>query len=164
MQTIFLLLCKGHISIYESDGFCRKYVNGNESIHFHRSQLKEDLQKMKADLCNEYNINSEDDFTFILLENEDRLLNEALKNGIRIKASIPISLLLDETIKVLSKKNDLKMELYGLNFDEKSYLVSGGGIASDSFSLFAHTVQDDELIVSSKNRILDFMASHQITL
>ena len=79
MQTIFLLLCKDHISLYESGSFSRRYVNGDESVHFRRSQLHEDLQRMKADLCNEANADSEDDFTFILLENEDPLLNESVK-------------------------------------------------------------------------------------
>ena len=164
MQTILLLLCKDHISLYESENFSRRYVNGDESVHFRRSQLHEDLRRLIADLCNEANADSEDDFTFILLENEDPLLNESVKKCLKVRESIPVNLLLEETIKDLSKAADLMLKDYGVNFDGKCYRISPKGTESSSFSLFAYTVHDDDLMASCKNAIQAFAVKHKISL
>lgn len=153
MQTVFLLLCHDHISLYEGGSLDKKYVNGDDRVCFSGSQLRDDLKKMAADLCNEANVDSEDDFTFVLLENEDPQLNESVKSCLKIGSSVPVRQLLEETIAVLSKEPDLKVDLYGLNFDGRSYLVSGKGIESAPFSLLAHTIGDDELIASAREML-----------
>ena len=150
METIFLFLLNDSFSFYEIQGAAISpiRINGEDIIKYERNSIHEDLQEAIAGLCNEKNLENGSLSSFVLIENADSNVNTSFRNALKdkCKAAIPLAILVKEALNQLKTDSSCRIDLGGINFDGRNYMISNGNVVEAPFNLLGCTIPQDDLI------------------
>ena len=129
------------------EGSGRSSVKIDKAIPYQQSHLKDQIRQMMTDLQSDLDV-KDDELAFVMIENEDDVLTLKLENalGNTLKKIAPLPPLLDNYATELKKDASKLVDDYGINFDDKSYLLANGGIQKYDFSLLAYTVDCEKFL------------------
>lgn len=143
-----MFLFRDHLYIKSQDVSLTKAWNIVRNIKFQRSHLPEIIAQMKHDFVEGFNLPSDDALKFHLIENENEVLNSIVKQelGKQLFSSVTIDSVLQPVIRRLSENSLMKLNEYGVNYDGKNYVLTGGKLQKAPFSLLGYTTKDEEIV------------------
>ncbi len=108
---------------------------------YQQSHLQEKLRQLKKEILDSYNL-GESDLAFVLIANEDALLTKATEDalGNALVQTLPLESTLQQYMNDLKGDATLLVDQFGINFDDKSYLLKRNDLEKNDFSLLAYTV------------------------
>lgn len=150
MQTFYVIIQKNYLSVYEknADMFEKVYLGGNPYFAYTVNNAVDYIQRFFSMIIEEYNLETVGEVDFVVIENEDRIITDAVSKamGECIKKQLKIEELMLNVIARLGRDKNLCISEYGVNFDERKYIVTDGKINKDEYSLLSYTLNDDMLI------------------
>lgn len=147
IPNLCILPLKDRIMLVSLEGSGRSSVKIDKAIPYQQSHLKDQIRQMMTDLQSDLDV-KDDELAFVMIENEDDVLTLKLENalGNTLKKIAPLPPLLDNYATELKKDASKLVDDYGINFDDKSYLLANGGIQKYDFSLLAYTVDCEKFL------------------
>lgn len=154
MQIFYMIIGKGKLYLYkkENNRYIKQYIEGNSFYKYEINQVKLDLQKLLERLVDEYNLETKAELEFYIVENEDELFSEAVIKGLKeyVIKKYSLTEVLISVMEKLCKDKKLKIKEFGINYDGKSYLLSGQisnkKVKKSEFSLLAYTICEDDIM------------------
>ena len=147
IPNLCILPLKDRIMLVSLEGTGKSEISINKSIAYQHSHLKDQLQQMMSELQAELDV-KEDELAFVMIENEDEILTHKIENalGSTLKKIAQLKPLLDSYATELKKDASRLVDEYGVNFDDKSYMIANGGILQSDFSLLAYTMNSEDFL------------------
>ena len=112
MQTFYMVLKKDSLGMFEKehDSFQRLYFEGDPEYRYEINCAKEYVERLLSMLSNEFNLDSVAEIDFVVIENEDKLVNEVMGKALcgHIREKIEI----EKLIGVISQRLKRDKKLY----------------------------------------------------
>ena len=149
MQTFYVIIKKECLSVYENNGssYEKVYLGGNPEYTYCVNSAKDYVKRFFEIIIEEYNLDTIGEIDFIVIDNEDELISDVMLNafGEQVKKRIEIEHLMLEILERIGRDEKLRIFEYGINFDDKKYLLKNNNAVKEDFSLLAYTLTDDML-------------------
>lgn len=150
MQTIFLVIGRDRITVFEKNGrgYVKQYINGNPHVEYHRNQLSDKVAGLVEYLVNEFNLSTRAELEFDVLENEDP---DSTREVVQALDGLPANIIMlktviSEILEKLSRDKKLKTDILGINYDGVSYKRNGQEIMKSTFDLLSCTITAEKLV------------------
>lgn len=150
VQTFYVIIKKNYLSIYEKNqkSYERVYLGGNSEFVYSVNSAKDYIEKILNMIVEEYNLDTIGEIDLIVIDNEDDIVSDAILNalGENVKERINIEKLMLKVSSSLERDKKLHIFEYGINYDDKQYLVKNENVVKNEFSLLSYTLTDDMLM------------------
>lgn len=150
MQTFYVVVKKRVLVVYEkkNNSFERVYIGGNPDYSYSVNCSKEHISRLINSLVEEYNLDSIGELDFVVIENEDSIISASVLGafGQSISNVVKIEDLINKVSKNLGRDQKLHISEYGINYDEKRYLVRGNELLKEDFCLLSYSLSEDMLM------------------
>lgn len=150
MQEFYIIIKKEFFSVYEKkeNSYERIYLGGNPEYLYSVKNASKSIEKFFALIVEEYNLDSIAEVNFNIIDNEDKIVsNTVLESfGIYVKKCIHIETLMLKILNSLGRDAKLRILEYGINYDNKNYIIKDNGLNKREYSLLAYKLIDDKLI------------------
>ncbi len=150
MQTLYMVICRDALYLYEKDGtgFKRQYIEGNPEFHYQTNHMKDDVKKLLDVLVEEYNLDGRSELTFCLIENEEPSVTKAVCRNLDgyISRQYSLDMIIPEIIRKTKADGIPLIEESGINFDDRNYLPVNGKINKRDFNLLGYTLDMDKMM------------------
>lgn len=150
MQEFYVIVGRELLYLYEKEGtkYSRQYIKGKPEFRYQLNQAKVDMERLINLLADEYNLDNNSDMQFTLIENVDKMVNEAIYRGLEgyLAKSCPLDAVMSDVVKKLEMDGVPFLKEYGVNFDGVNFRQSDSGIQKLEFSLLGCTLQADDLM------------------
>lgn len=150
MQTFYVVIKKDFLSIYEKNGSTYKkvYLGGNPEYSYSVNSAKDYVNLFFEKIKEEYNLDTIGEIDFIVIDNEDVIISNAMLGafGQSVKKRISIDHLMADVLDSIGRDKKLCISEYGINFDGKKYFFKDKQVVKEEFSLLAYTLTDDKLV------------------
>lgn len=150
---IFLLFIgKNKFHLFDLNKNCERItINGSEFFPYDLTKAKDAVNKLIAALANDYNIASESEVQFQVLENMDSTVNEVMLEALggHIQAKFNIQSVIRKILNVLTKDQpNLRIKEFGINYDGNSFEIKNNKVEKEDFNLLSYTLDDASIINS----------------
>lgn len=150
MQTFYVIIKKDYLSLYEKNGnvYEKVYLGGNPEYFYSVNNAKDYVNHLFEMIIEEYNLDTIGEIDFIVFDNEDVIISNAMLEafGQSVKERISIEHFMMDVSDSLGRDKKLHISEYGINFDGKNYVVKNRQIVKEEFSLLAYSLNDEMLI------------------
>lgn len=150
VQTFYVIIKKNYLSIYEKNqkSYERVYLRANSEFAYSVNSAKDYIEKILNMIVEEYNLDTIGEIDLIVIYNEDDIVSDAILNalGENVKERIDIEKLMLKVSSSLERDKNLHIFEYGINYDDKQYLVKNENVVKNEFSLLSYTLTDDMLM------------------
>jgi hypothetical protein len=145
-----MIIGKDKLYLYEKDNgaFERVYIEGNPEYSYNINSSKSHIERLMDYLKNEYNMDTTAKIDFVIIDNEDTVISNVLKNILHdyTKEKYSVDDLMIKIFQKLKRDKKLLIPDYGINFDGKNYSVKNSVLEKKEFSLLGYTINQDELM------------------
>lgn len=150
MQTFYMVIGRDMLYLYEKDGtvFNRQYIEGNPEFHYQINHLKGDMERLLDLLAEEYNLDSKDEITFCLIENEDPSVTKAFCKtlGGYTSRQYGLDVVMPEIIRKMEADGIPLIRESGVNFDGRNYLLVNGKLNRRDYNLLGYTLDVNKMV------------------
>jgi hypothetical protein len=150
VQEFYIIIKKESLLVYEKkgNGYERIYLGGNPEYLYSLNNPSKSIEKFLALITEEYNLDSIAEVNFNIIDNEDKIVSNTVleKFGVYVKTRIHVETLMIEILNSLARDAKLRILEYGINYDNKNYIMKDNGINKGEYSLLAYKLIDDKLI------------------
>ena len=152
MQTFYMVVEKERLYLFErsKNGFDRVYIEGNPDFLYSINAIRDYMKRLSAFIYEEYNLEHEEEMAFTLIDNENKIISDAIVNTLsgHIIEKINVECLIKYIILELQRDEKLYISEYGVNYDGRNYILKGNEIIKSDFSLLGYTLDCEEIIRS----------------
>ncbi len=150
MQKFFLVIGKEKLYLYVCQGErCEKqYIEGNPDFSYHINHVSNDIKRLFQSLMNEYNLQSEAELQFTVINNEDFIYSEAVNQalGQKVVKNWDLEEVMVSAIQKMNSDKSLLIDEFGANFDGKNYIMRAGKLEKTEFNLLGYLLKEDDLL------------------
>ena len=163
MQDFYVISDNNRLYLFthENGKYSQQFVNGEASVRYTRQNLKETVRNLKTYLADEYNVESEKEFCFYIIQDMNETLTESIMlefldeeaknekylNELKRKYIIYIGPLIKNALKKYSAQTNAMIDEYGVNFCGAWYFYDRQNVLRRaSFSLTAYTLSMTEVL------------------
>lgn len=150
MKVFYLVIGNDKLFLYtkENDQFAKSYMNGVPYFEYDANKATACMNELLDVLVKEYNLETNAELEFIVLENEDGTRTKVIESALKdyIKTKISLSTVLADMMRKLKKDKKLYIDKLGINYDGKNYMLLDKKVIKSEYSLLAYTVSADSLM------------------
>ena len=150
MQIFYMITGREALYLYEKNGtnYIRQYIDGNPEFHYQISNAKSDIKKMRKALQEEFNLESDSEIKFAMIENANPVVTEVVTRelGAYLLQKYNLDSLVLDIVKRLNQDKKILVKEFGVNFDGVSYQLVNGELQKADYSLLGYTLQADDII------------------
>lgn len=150
MQEFYVIVGREELYLYEKEGteYNRQYIQGNSEFHYQINLAKNNVESLLRILADEYNLDNDSEMRFMLIENADTIVTEAVCKGFEeyLSKRCPLDVVMKNVIKRLESDGIPLIEESGVNYDGVNYKCGNGGMQKTDFNLLGYTLQPDDLM------------------
>ena len=150
MQEFYVIVGREALYLYEKKetAYSRQYIQGKPEFRYQVNQVKIDIERLVKLLADEYNLDNYSDMQFMLIENADAVVTEAVCRGFEgyLSKRCPRDAVMPVAMKKLIAEGMPLLEEFGVNFDGVNYRQDNSGVRKSDFSLLGYTLQADDFM------------------
>ena len=150
MQIFYMIIGRDVLYLYEKNGtnYNRQYIEGNPEFYYQLNNMRNNIERLLQVLTEEYNLDSTLEITFVVIENDDPVVTEAVDRALErhISKQYDLSAIMPEIIKKMYVDGIPLIKEFGVNFDGRNYLLTNGKVNKCDYNLLAYTLNADEII------------------